>query len=907
MTKKILKNSWNSFLMIFSITIFLLLGSIMVYAQLEKLTSPPTQPFVTMGLPPSPSVITPISSAVPAEKDISQLNEQELLAKIKAGVSDAEYQKIKSPQLTEKVRAEITDLAKLNAGELGKSFGFDSLSLRDVKDIKYKDKKILHPKGGSLAISPEDAKGKDLLITEDAFIITEGKKRITFHGGLKDTKIDKDGTVHAGKFGKIKGKEDLEVTTFPDQLVTNAESIELLGKKIKNSMGAKLKTIVRDNGDFGVEVLDGKQVHVVHQLDKERKIETTISPNNKYYAIDDNTKHGLQNGGTLVYTRGDKSHILTSDAHGIFVFDDKKNLAKVIAGYEATKPVTATYEEKVKNLPLRRFEVKGGNGFTLYKESGFVNSNDPGVKIEEIVTETGITYDIDEKSLKGKLTISTNGVDAFITPKGVKTESVAIKRMNELYAPAPETTLTVGKHEITMSPNGNVDVSRDPFKVMAETIASDNGKTARQIERIEDIENGMSDWVVQDKPTGKEIARFNTKATAYWTCLEDDLGGYSSFEACVKIEGAGVREENGKLMLYKVEKGKIVSEELTEANKRGYRGPGAGGTLDIGDIAVPKEIFDKYKGHIGWVQLKDGQWAKVRIADIGGNIQVREENGKKYYDLDLYVGNGASNADDLGGLGKGSLVTRGTSGKYSELIITDEVDPSIARKIAGVSQISLGAPQQKIPLARGEYVSIADAFRDYGYEGEDNFVARKQVYESLFPDEIGKYRGTAQQNIKFLNTLRDSKRREKIESLLPEQEEALSPNQHKKIVDNAQQFLDVPYEWGGIDESGIDCSGLVCRAYRGSGVSLPRTTANGYYNTYALKNTGGKSLHDIRKFTPGMACFWWNRDKTRISHTGIYTGNGEVIHASGNAGQVVRQSLTEIIAERFAGCHDLVR
>lgn len=881
--------------------IFFLLSSIFVSAQ-----TTPTQPFVTMGLPPSPSVITPISPAVSAEKDISQLNEQELLAKIKAGVSDAEYQKIKSPQLTEKVRAEITDLAKLNAAELGKSFGFESLSLRDVKDIKYKDKKLLHPKGGSLAV--EEAKGKQLLITGDKFIILEGKKGIIIDGELTDVKINKDGSIDAGKFGKINGKEELVLMRgdSPDALLTNAESLELKGKTVKNDQGAKFKTIVHDNGDFGVEVLEGKPVRVVHQLDNKRKIKTTVSPNNKYYAIDDNTKHGLQNGGTLIYTKGDKSHILTSDAHSIFVFDDKENLAKVIAGYETIKPVAATYEEKKNNLLLRRFDVKEGNGFTLYKESGLVSPKDPGIKIEEIVAETGITYDIDKKSLKGKLVVSTNGVDAFITPKGV-TESIAIKRMTELYADTPETTLSVGKHEVTMSPKGDVDVGRDIFKTMAETIAPSTRKapTQRRIDSVEDIEEGMSDWVVQDKPTGKEIARFNTKATVYWTCLEDDLGGYSSFEACVKVEGAGVREENGKLMLYKVEKGKIVSEELTEANKRGYRGPGASGTLDIGDIAVPKEIFDKYKGRIGWVQLTDGQWAKVRIADIGGNIQVREENGKKYYDLDLYVGNGASNADELGGLGKGSLVTRGTKGKYNQLIITDEVDSGIARKIDGVSQISPVVPQQKIPIGTGEYTSIADAFRDYGYEGEDNFVARKQVYESFFPDEIGKYRGTAQQNIKFLNTLRDNTRREQIEQLLPAEEVALTPRQQKKIVDNAQRFLDVPYGWGGIDESGIDCSGLVCRAYRGSGVSLPRTTANGYYNNYALRNTGGKSLQDIRKFTPGMACFWWNRDRTRISHTGIYTGNGEVIHASGNAGLVLRDSLTNVVPERFAGCHEL--
>lgn len=871
------------------IIFFFLVLFLSAYAQLDTLISLPAPPFGTIDLPPVPT----------AEKDISQLNEEELLAKIKTGkISDADYQKIKSSQLTDKVRTEINDLAKVNAIELGKSFGFESLSIKDAKDIKYQDKKLLHPKGGSLAV--EVAKGKDLLITEDAFVITEGKKAITLHGELKNVKIDKDGTVHAGKFGKIKGKEDLELTTFPDQFVTNAESIELEGKAVKNKNGARFKTIVRDNGDFGVEVLEGKEVGILNQLDKERRIETTITQSNKYYSTDKNQKHGLQNGGVLVYTLGDKTHTLTSDAHAIYVFDEKKKLAKVVAGYEAKQPVAATYEEKVKDLPLRRFDVKEGDGFTMYKESGFANAKDPGVKIEEIAAETGITYDIDEKSLKGKLTISTNGVDAYITPKGVKAESIAIKRMKELYASSPETTISVGKHEVTISPGGDVDVGRDIFKTIAETISSDSGKATRKIKRIEDIEEGMSDWEVKDKPSGKVLERLNTKATVYWTCLEDDLGIHPSFEDCVTIEGAGVREENGKLMLYKVKNGKVVSEEITEANKRGYRGPGAKGTLDIGDIAVPSEIFYKYKGHIGWVQLKNGKWAKVRIADIGGNIKVRDENGKKYYDLDLYVGNGASNADNLGGLGKGRLVTRGTKGKYNELIITDEVDSGI------VSGRNIPRNTPSLPLGSGEYTSIADAFRDYGYDGEDNFAARKKVYESLFPAETGKYRGTAQQNIKFLNTLRDTNVREKIEQLLPDEVDALHPDQQKKIIDNAQQFLGIPYEWGGTDETGIDCSGLICKVYRKAGLAIPRITANGYYNNYALTtNTGGNSLKDVSRFVPGMACFWWNRPRTRIIHIGIYVGNGEVIHAPGNARPVVRDPLPNIIPDRFAGCHQL--
>ena len=41
-------------------------------------------------------------------------------------------------------------------------------------------------------------------------------------------------------------------------------------------------------------------------------------------------------------------------------------------------------------------------------------------------------------------------------------------------------------------------------------------------------------------------------------------------------------------------------------------------------------------------------------------------------------------------------------------------------------------------------------------------------------------------------------------------------------ISEARAYLGAPYEWGGMTETGIDCSGLVHMAFRRAGVKVPR-------------------------------------------------------------------------------------
>ncbi len=111
------------------------------------------------------------------------------------------------------------------------------------------------------------------------------------------------------------------------------------------------------------------------------------------------------------------------------------------------------------------------------------------------------------------------------------------------------------------------------------------------------------------------------------------------------------------------------------------------------------------------------------------------------------------------------------------------------------------------------------------------------------------------------------------------------------IVRLAEEMLGVPYRWGGRSPSGFDCSGLVQYTYEQAGFSVPRTSRAQHKAARAVP------LGEAR---PGDLLFF--AESGRVSHVGIYVGQGQFIHAPATGQNVKVSSIREDwYRQRFAG------
>lgn len=94
-----------------------------------------------------------------------------------------------------------------------------------------------------------------------------------------------------------------------------------------------------------------------------------------------------------------------------------------------------------------------------------------------------------------------------------------------------------------------------------------------------------------------------------------------------------------------------------------------------------------------------------------------------------------------------------------------------------------------------------------------------------------------------------------------------------QIVDDAKQYLGVPYVWGGTTPSGFDCSGLVQYVYGKEGINLPRL-ASDQANSGTEVSTADAKPGDLVYF--GKPAY----------HIGIYLGNGMMLDAPHTGAQV---------------------
>jgi len=99
-------------------------------------------------------------------------------------------------------------------------------------------------------------------------------------------------------------------------------------------------------------------------------------------------------------------------------------------------------------------------------------------------------------------------------------------------------------------------------------------------------------------------------------------------------------------------------------------------------------------------------------------------------------------------------------------------------------------------------------------------------------------------------------------------------------VAEARAYLGAPYEWGGMTERGIDCSGLVHMAYRRLGRLVPRDADQ--------QEAAGTPVDEPHR--GDLVCY--------DGHVAFWLGEGRILHASGTAGAGVEEEQPPELARR---------
>jgi lipoprotein Spr len=155
-------------------------------------------------------------------------------------------------------------------------------------------------------------------------------------------------------------------------------------------------------------------------------------------------------------------------------------------------------------------------------------------------------------------------------------------------------------------------------------------------------------------------------------------------------------------------------------------------------------------------------------------------------------------------------------------------------------------------------VSLRYGKKDAGYKG-------KTIYDDLFKAAY------EEKNVDLAKTKAD------LDKL------SLKGDAQIKFQAEIERFMGTPYKFGGTDLSGVDCSGFVLKVFQnGLNIKLPHSAA--------AQSQLGQGV-PTTNLGYGDLVFFSNHPR-KITHVGIYLGQGQFVHASTSSG-VIKSRLDE--------------
>ena len=168
-----------------------------------------------------------------------------------------------------------------------------------------------------------------------------------------------------------------------------------------------------------------------------------------------------------------------------------------------------------------------------------------------------------------------------------------------------------------------------------------------------------------------------------------------------------------------------------------------------------------------------------------------------------------------------------------------------------------------------------DGWYEVEYNGQKGFVSTTFISET--PIEVT----SRSSNVRTAKTERTEET--KVSSNTPTAETEIVTSENvtgADIVAYAKNYLGYRYTSGGATPSkGFDCSGFTTYVYKHFGISLSRTSSG--------QNSNGSAVSKSEMKSGDIICFSGSSGSKRISHVGIYIGNGKFIHSANSRQGVI--------------------
>ncbi|MCX5846872.1 MAG: NlpC/P60 family protein [Deltaproteobacteria bacterium] len=170
-------------------------------------------------------------------------------------------------------------------------------------------------------------------------------------------------------------------------------------------------------------------------------------------------------------------------------------------------------------------------------------------------------------------------------------------------------------------------------------------------------------------------------------------------------------------------------------------------------------------------------------------------------------------------------------------------------------------------------VRLTDRLRDRGFKAT-YFAARVGLYKVSFGNYPSKMIAREKaENLKLSGVIDEYHIVTPDEYAIAKQQTHGNIYIREELIKTAQKFIAVPYLWGGSSsDAGFDCSGLAMTVYQLNGLDLPRSSKDQY-------EAGTPVERD--SLLKGDLVFFATSGRDKVTHVGIYVGEGRFIHAPG--------------------------